>query len=201
MKDKILHSLMLILCVGIACYALVAYAAFPLGALVHPDMRTNFEAHKLLVYTHIFASSIALLIGPWQFSKKLRTHRPRLHRALGKLYLSVGVVLGGVAGLLMAALAYGGLASNLGFGILAVLWLYTGARAYWAIRHGDIVVHQRWMIRNFSLTLAAVSLRIYLPLSLVFGWPFDISYPTISWLCWVPNLILAEWLYNRPIST
>lgn len=200
MTKKALHGLMLILCIGIAAYAIVAYAAFPLGALVHPDMKTNFENHRLMVYLHIFASSIALLIGPLQFTKKLRISRPRLHRALGKVYLSVGVLLGGVAGLLMAGLAYGGLGSNLGFGILAVLWLYTGARAYWAIRHGDVVTHQRWMIRNFSLTLAAVTLRIYLPLSLVFAWPFDIAYPIISWLCWLPNLLLAEWLYNRPIS-
>lgn len=191
---------MLILCIGVAGYATVAYAVFPLGALVHPDMKANFEHHSLIVYAHIFASSLALLIGPWQFSKKLRTGKPRWHRALGKAYLSVGVLLGGVAGLLMAGLAYGGLGSNLGFGILAVLWLYTGARAYWAIRHGDVVMHQRWMIRNFSLTLAAVTLRIYLPLSLVFGWPFDVAYPIISWLCWLPNLLIAEWLYNRPIS-
>lgn len=200
MTKKALHGLMLILCIGIAAYAIVAYAAFPLGALVHPDMKTNFENHRLMVYLHIFASSIALLIGPLQFTKKLRISRPRLHRALGKVYLSVGVLLGGVAGLLMDGLAYGGLGSNLGFGILAVLWLYTGARAYWAIRHGDVVTHQRWMIRNFSLTLAAVTLRIYLPLSLVFAWPFDIAYPIISWLCWLPNLLIAEWLYNRPIS-
>lgn len=200
MTKKALHGLMLILCIGIAAYAIVAYAAFPLGALVHPDMKTNFENHRLMVYLHIFASSIALLIGPLQFTKKLRISRPRLHRALGKVYLSVGVLLGGVAGLLMAGLAYGGLGSNLGFGILAVLWLYTGARAYWAIRQGDVVTHQRWMIRNFSLTLAAVTLRIYLPLSLVFAWPFDIAYPIISWLCWLPNLLIAEWLYNRPIS-
>lgn len=200
MTKKALHGLMLILCTGIAAYAIVAYAAFPLGALVHPDMKTNFENHRLMVYLHIFASSIALLIGPLQFAKRLRVSRPRLHRALGKIYLSVGVLLGGVAGLLMAGLAYGGLGSNLGFGILAVLWLYTGVRAYWAIRHGDILMHQRWMIRNFSLTLAAVTLRIYLPLSLVFGWPFDIAYPIISWACWLPNLLLAEWIYNRPAS-
>jgi hypothetical protein len=46
------------------------------------------------------------------------------------------------------------------------------------------------------LTLAAVALRIYLPLSVVMGWSFDAAYPAIAWLCWVPNLVLAE-LYLR----
>ncbi|WP_250637311.1 DUF2306 domain-containing protein [Stenotrophomonas rhizophila] len=50
-------------------------------------------------------------------------------------------------------------------------------------------------MRNFSLTLAAVTLRIYLPSSMVLGIPFDIAYPIIAWLCWLPNLLLAEWLF------
>ncbi|WP_222613659.1 DUF2306 domain-containing protein [Undibacterium seohonense] len=200
MHKKILYGLMLVLSLGVAAYATIAYAAFPLGSLVHPDMKTNFENHRIAVYLHIFASSLALVIGPFQFSKRLRASRPQVHRLLGKFYLGLGVLLGGIAGLLMAAFAYGGLTSNLGFGILALLWLYTGARAYWAIRHGDIASHQQWMIRNFSLTLAAVTLRIYLPLSMVLGLPFELCYPIISWLCWVPNLIIAEWIFNRPLS-
>lgn len=200
MTKRMLHGLMLVLSLGVAAYATVAYAVFPLGSLVHPDMKTNFENHRFAIYLHIFASSVALLIGPFQFSKSLRASRPQLHRLLGKIYLGVGVLLGGVTGLLMAVFAYGGLGSNLGFGILAVLWLFTGARAYWSIRQGDIVSHQQWMIRNFSLTLAAVTLRIYLPLSMALGLPFELCYPIISWLCWVPNLIVAEWIFNRPIS-
>lgn len=200
MPKKILYGLMLVMSFAVAAYATIAYAAFPLGSLVHPDMRINFENHHIAVYLHIFTSSLALLIGPLQFSKRLRASRPMLHRHLGRIYLGFGVVLGGLSGLLMAIFAYGGLGSNLGFGILAILWLFTGARAYWAIRRGDVIDHQRWMIRNFSLTLAAVTLRIYLPLSMVFGWPFDLCYPIISWLCWVPNLLIAEWIFNRPLS-
>lgn len=200
MHKKILYGLMLLLSLGVAAYATIAYAAFPLGSLVHPEMKTNFENHRIAVYLHIFASSLALVIGPFQFSKRLRANRPQIHRLLGKAYLGLGVLLGGLAGLLMAAFAYGGISSNIGFGALAMLWLYTGARAYWAIRHGDIASHQQWMIRNFSLTLAAVTLRIYLPLSMVLGLPFELCYPIISWLCWVPNLIIAEWIFNRPLS-
>ena len=55
------------------------------------------------------------------------------------------------------------------------------------------------MIRNFALTLAAVTLRNYMPLMLLaFGPSFRQSYVTVSWLCWVPNLLVAEWLVRRP---
>jgi len=53
------------------------------------------------------------------------------------------------------------------------------------------------MTRSYALTFAAVTLRIYLPLSQVAGIPFEPAYQTIAWLCWVPNLIVAEWLILR----
>ena len=80
---------------------------------------------------------------------------------------------------------------------LALLWLFPGLMAYLAIRRRDIERHRRWMIRNFSLTFAAVTLRIYIPLSFVAGVPFEDSYPLIAWLCWVPNLLVAEWVIKN----
>jgi predicted membrane protein DUF2306 len=54
------------------------------------------------------------------------------------------------------------------------------------------------MIRIFALTLAAVTLRNYMPLMLfVLHWSFRQSYITVSWLCWIPNLLIAEWMVRR----
>ena len=69
--------------------------------------------------------------------------------------------------------------------------------AYLAIRGGDVARHQQWMIRSFALTLAAVTLRVYLPLAFANQVPFEVSYPVIAWMCWVPNLIVAEWFLLR----
>jgi len=87
---------------------------------------------------------------------------------------------------------------RLGFACLALGWLYTGLRAYLAIRAHDIVSHRRWMVRNFALTFGAVTLRLWLPASMAFGIAFELAYPVIAWLCWVPNLLVAE-LCNRQI--
>jgi hypothetical protein len=54
------------------------------------------------------------------------------------------------------------------------------------------------MTRSFALTLAAVTLRIWLPLSAVAGIPFPDAYQVVAWLCWVPNLIVTEWFILRP---
>ena len=53
------------------------------------------------------------------------------------------------------------------------------------------------MIRSFSLTLAAVTLRLYLPLADVLALPEVGSYQAISFLCWVPNLLCAERYLHR----
>ena len=182
---------------GVAGYAVFAYGFMPLGSLVHPDMKLNFLAHQAGIYTHVFAAVVALALGPFQFSGWIRRNHPRVHRWIGRTYLSVGVGLGGLFGLYMSTFAYGGLIAKLGFACLAVAWLFTGLRAFQTIRKGAVQGHRKWVIRNFSLTLAAVTLRLYLPASMVAEIPFEISYPVIAWLAWVPNLLVAEWYVNR----
>ena len=195
------YIILIVLSLGVAAYAVVAYGFLPLGATVHPDMRGSYEAHRLGIYLHVFAAAFALALGPFQFSAGLRARRPVLHRWCGRLYLGVGVLAGGLAGLYMAMHAFGGLGAQLGFACLAVAWLYTGLRAYLAIRARDIAAHRRWMVRNFALTFAAVTLRLWLPAAVISGLPFAPAYAVIAWLCWVPNLVLAEWLFNRDAVT
>jgi hypothetical protein len=28
-------------------------------------------------------------------------------------------------------------------------------------------------------------------------WPFSRAYLIVAWLCWVPNLLIAEWMVHR----
>jgi uncharacterized membrane protein len=190
-----------VLCLGVAAYAIVGYTVLPFGALVHPDMYASFQAHKIGIGAHVFGAAVALLLGPFQFVSRLRARRPRLHRWIGRFYLGVGVLIGGSAGFYVAFHAFGGIVARLGFGSLALVWLYTGANAYAAIRRRDVTAHRRWMVRNFALTFGAVTLRIYLPLSAISGIAFETAYPAIAWLAWVPNLLVAQWwLTRRPVA-
>jgi hypothetical protein len=31
--------------------------------------------------------------------------------------------------------------------------------------------------------------------------PFEEAYPAIAWLCWVPNLMVAEWAIVRRVTS
>jgi uncharacterized membrane protein len=195
---RLVHGGIALLSLGVAAYALAAYGFLPLGALLHPEMKATFQAHDGAIRLHIFASIAALALGPLQFSAGLRARRPRLHRLMGRIYLGVGVLLGGSSGLYVAQFAFGGFAPRLAFTLLALAWLFTGWSAYAAIRRGDVAAHRAWMLRNFALTFAAVMLRLYLPASMALGVPFEVAYPVVAWLCWVPNLAAVEtWLRWR----
>ena len=127
----------------------------------------------------------------------MRAAHLALHRWSGRLYLGFGVLLGGLTGLLVAFNAFGGPIARIGFGCLAAAWLFSGFKAYLAIRSRDVVSHRRWMVRNFALTFAAVTLRLWLPGLVVSGATMDVAYPLVAWLCWVPNIVIAELLFNR----
>lgn len=146
-------------------------------------------------YQHIFLGGIALLSGWSQFSTRFRTRNLSTHRLLGKIYVGA-CVLSGSAGLYLAFYATGGWVASLGFGGLAVSWLFTTSNAFLSIRNKQIEKHQRWMIRSYALTFAAVTLRIYLPLSQVAQLDFIDAYRGIAWLCWIPNLLVAEWIIS-----
>ncbi|MDM5249357.1 DUF2306 domain-containing protein [Lysinibacillus sp. G4S2] len=151
-----------------------------------------------MLYIHIVFSVVALVIGPFTLFSKFREKNINRHRMLGKIYM-IGILFGGASGLYLAFYATGGLVSQLGFGFLAIIWMITASQALVKIKHRKIYEHQKWMIRNYSLTFAAVTLRIWLVLfTVLFGFEnFNLSYAIIAWLCWLPNLIVAELLIHR----
>lgn len=177
---------------GFAAFALFAYLARPAGSMVHPEMMRVYQQHPVPIITHVLCSALTLLLGPMQFVPSLRTRAPRLHRIAGRVYLGVGVLFGGAAGLYMAFLAFGGLVSTVGFALLACLWLATGFAAFRTARARRFAEHRRWMIRNFALTFAAVTFRAHLGVCFAAGWEFEVFYPVIAWTSWVPNLLVAE---------
>ena len=145
------------------------------------------------VVAHLGGGLLALALGPWQLNGRLRARAIRVHRWLGRGYV-VAVVVGSIGALVLAPMSQEGLVTHVGFGSLALLWLLATVQAYRMIRARDLESHRRWMIRSFALTLAAVTLRIYLPLGLGVGVAFHDAYQVVAWLCWVPNLVVAEWL-------
>lgn len=149
-------------------------------------------------YAHILGGGVALLVGWTQFLPRLRARRVALHRLFGKIYVAAILLFGATGGFVVALVANGGFPSALGFGSLAVLWFVSTLLAYRSILKKDIEQHKGWMIRSYALTFAAVTLRLWLPLFTAgFRLPFEQAYLAVAWFCWVPNLIVGEYLVWR----
>lgn len=189
-------SLMTFFAIGIGLYALANALSPAIRQSFVIDMIEQASATGTLL--HFLAGGVVIIVGALQFNTSLRAKHPNIHRMMGRVYV-VGCIIGGFAGLYLAFYSTGGIVSHWGFGMLAVSWIVTTSMAYRHIRAGNVRIHQDWMIRSYALTLAAVTLRIYLPLSQISGFTFEEAYQAIAWMCWVPNLLIAEW-FIIPLS-
>lgn len=165
----------------------------------YPELGAHYArmfAVPLIAFLHTAGGGLASLIGPFQFHGGFRRRYPSVHRWLGRVYLTA-VGLSALGGLYLSP---GSLAANT-FGVafiaLALAWLYTGWHAYATIRRRDVQAHRRWMIRNFALTYAAVTLRIEMPLLIAAGMDPTMALNVVGWTCWVPNLLVVEWWLRR----
>lgn len=201
--------------VAIAVFAVMPYFMSSLPELARNDvgLADNFVHRpaffRVALYVHMVGAGIALLLSPLQFSERLRTSRPRLHRAVGRVVIAA-IVVGGSAGVAISLVSSAGLVGTLGFGLQGVLWVGFALHALRLVRRGDVAAHRRWMIRTFALTYGGVTLRLWMALAtmtLVAAGvddpaAFDRVYLAMPFLCWVPNLLVAEWFLSKnPSST
>jgi uncharacterized membrane protein len=161
----------------------------------------HLTAWRTAFFTHVFSSILVLAAGFTQFSKKLLRQIPKLHRALGYVYVLNILMVTGPAGLLMSFYANGGISSRVGFILLSVLWIgFTALALYHAIKK-NFKLHRNFMIRSFALTLSAITLRSWKVILANFTDipPMD-RYRIIAWLGWALNLLIAELLIKYYIN-
>jgi len=153
-------------------------------------------------YAHIFAGALVLIAGFFQFQNKLRKRFPATHRLTGYMYVIGILAFAAPGGMVMAMFIGRGPVVLSSFVLQCTLWIVFTVLALLSARQRNFRMHEQWMIRSFALTLAAITLRMY-----IFGasWFYDLSAPAVygvfAWLSWVPNLILGEIIIRRKITS
>lgn len=200
---RIRMGMIIMLAVGIAGYSVVQYGFVGLdkaGLVVQKISSGEIlsDIWRIMLSIHIAASIFALVLGPFLLLESIRQKNKVLHKRMGYIY-TAGVTGGGVSGLYLAYYATGGLIAQLGFALLAISWLITVFLAVRAAIQRKIIQHQRWTMINYSLTFAAVTLRIWLGVSvLIFGTSYyETYYAYIAWICWVPNVLFMIFFLRR----
>lgn len=145
--------------------------------------------NSFIVVAHVLTALPPLMIGPWLFVRGLLKTRARfLHIWLGLVYVYC-IFASSVLGFLLALGNTAGIVAIGGFGTLGVVWFITTFYAFRYARQKNWILHREWMIRSFMITLAVVTVRL---LPAPQGDAMSAFYPLMTWLCWVPNAIIAE---------
>lgn len=156
---------------------------------------------RIAFFVHVFTSIFVLAAGFTQFSRNVLRRYRVIHRIVGKCYVVAVLFVTGPASFIMALLANGGIPSRIAFTSLSVLWMYTTGKAWQTAMAKQFAAHRNWMYRSYALTLSAVTLRgwKWLLIALFHLRPLD-TYMIVSWMGFVPNLVVAEWIIRKHLN-
>ena len=117
--------------------------------------RLQVIADRHLLIPHTLAGTFALLIGPINFSSRIRQHHLQLHRILGRIYV-ISVFIGSFTGIALAV----GRPGLPGTSMQAAAWMVCTTAAFVTARNRQIVAHRQWMTRSYAVTFTFVSSRV-----------------------------------------
>jgi uncharacterized membrane protein len=117
--------------------------------------RLQVIADRHLLIPHTLAGVLALVIGPINFSSRIRQRFLMLHRVLGRVY-AVSVLAGAFTGIALAA----GRPGLPGTSMQAAAWIVCTAAAVITARNHQITQHRQWMARSYAVTFTFVSSRV-----------------------------------------
>jgi len=184
---------------------LVVIPLFPIVAEYYfAQQATAFSEETIALSLHILFGAIALVVGSINLVSAASDRRLAGHRAVGWVYAG-SVAISAAFGIVVAFHAYAGTLPGgrfivtSGFLALGATWLATLVLAVQAMAvRRSIAAHRFWMTVNFSLTFAAVVLRVWVGALLLAGTDaFDLLYPTLGWIGWVPNLVVGIVIARR----
>ena len=164
-----------------------------------------FARFPTLTLVHIIPGLLFMVLGPLQFSARLRVRHLRWHRWSGRVYLVSSLIIG-VSALVMSLgmPAIGGLVQAMATTLFALLFLAALAKAYWAVRQRKIAQHREWMLRAFAIGLAVATIRpiigLFFATSRLSGLTPEAFFGIAFWIGFVLHVIVAEaWIqWTRP---
>ena len=120
-------------------------------------LRQRYAGFPGLMFLHGIPGAIALILGVFQFSTRLRQRHQQLHRVMGRIYVACVFIAAPVA----LAVAH---AAPLPTGMMlatvhATGWLVTTGTALYCVRVGNIQLHREWMIRSYPFAMVFIVAR------------------------------------------
>ncbi len=157
----------------------------------------HYQPFKWWLLPHGLAGACALLLGPLQFSDRLRQRYLKLHKVIGWIYVPGALILAPL-GTYIQYFQERHLHQPRSFTMAAAsdaaLLMTTTAIALFFILRGNIQQHRQWMTRSYAVALVFVEVRVIggltgLDNSLV-------ATEIIVWMCVIFAVPLADIVLN-----
>jgi len=167
-------------------YVLVHDESFLINA-ADPEWQ-HIATFKWWLLPHGLAGACALLLGPMQFSDRLRARYTKLHRVVGRLYIA-GTFIAAPMGSYVQWLEER-IGAHRSFTIETFiqggLWAGTTAIALGFILKGKVEQHRQWMTRSFGTgPLIFLEVRVIDGLTGLHG-------ELVVWMCTASSLFIAD---------
>jgi len=159
----------------------------------HSFLRQRYAPIPWLMLAHGVPGALALFLGVFQFSSRLRRRYLQLHRVMGRIYVGSVAISAPVAIVVSISLPIPTL--TMASVIQAVGWLMTTATALYCVRTGRIQQHREWMMRSYPFAAMFVVVRVILAIPAIERTgPLGIAsvvWSVLAFACFLPSFVIA----------
>jgi uncharacterized membrane protein len=148
----------------------------------------HYKTIKWYLLPHGITAAFALLLGPLQFSDRLRARYTKFHRVSGRIYVA-GALIGGPLGAIMQAVEGPDRWVVLSV-VDASMLVATTSIALMFILKGNITQHRNWMTRSYAVTLVFLGGRFFGGIAGLDG--NEPMLLAIIWSCLALSLLVAD---------
>ena len=156
-------------------------------------LRQRYAVIPWLMFAHGIPGALALLLGVFQFSSRLRQRYLQVHRVMGRIY--VGCVAISAPAAIVVAISLPIMTLAMASTIQAGGWLATTATGLYCIRTGRIQQHREWMMRSYPFAMVFIVVRAInsVPAIARMGEPgiATVVWSVIATACFLPSFVIA----------
>jgi len=152
----------------------------------------HYKPFRWWLLPHGLAGACAILLGPLQFSDRLRARFTKFHRVVGRIYIAGALIVAPLGAYIQFFEERMGGPRSFSIAALvdAILLMLTTAIAFAFILNGKVQQHRQWMTRSFAVALVFLEVRV---VGGVTGWErIPGAIETIVWSCLAFSLLSAD---------
>jgi uncharacterized membrane protein len=159
----------------------------------HSFLRERYAAIPWLMLAHGIPGALALALGVFQFSSRLRQRYLQVHRVLGRIY--VGCVAISAPAAIAVSISLPIMTLGMASVVQSIGWLVTTATGLYCVRTGRIQQHREWMMRSYPFAMVFIVVRAInsIPAIERMGLPAlaSVVWSVIATACFLPSFVIA----------